>query len=107
MGMAAGLIRQRCDEETNVQLQTIPDYYSCYSIFKDDTVNWKKKVDICSLLIVSIPLLSLVWPDQYLPRLGLLANVVFVLPQLIVITGTAPFLGSFPFDYLFVNRTYH
>ena len=109
MGMAAGLIRQRCDEEAN-QLQTFPDCYCWYSTFKDifkmdDTVNWKMKVDICSLLIVSIPLLSLVWPDQHLPRLSLLANVLFVLPQLIVITGTTPF--SFPPNYLLVNRTYH
>ena len=100
MGMAAGLIRLRCDEEAS-QLQTFPDCYCWNSTFKDmfkmdDTVNWKMKVDICSLLIVSIPFLSLVWPDQHLPRLGLLANVLFVLPQLIVITGTTLFLLAFP-----------
>ena len=90
MGMAAGLIRQRCDEETS---QTIPNCHRWKDIFKkDDTLEWKMRVDLSSLLIVSVPLLSLVAPNlPYLPRLGLLANVLFVLPQLIVITGFTPF----------------
>ena len=94
MGMAAGLIRQRSDEETS---QTIPNCHRWHSPFqgmfkKEDTMEWKMKVDLCSLLIVSVPLLSLVTPKlPYLPRLGLLANVLFVLHQLIVITGFTPF----------------
>ena len=90
MGMAAGLIRQRCDEERS---QTIPNCHRWKDIFKkDDTLEWKMRVDLSSLLILSVPLLSPVAPNlPYLPRLGLLANVLFVLPQLIVITGFTPF----------------
>ena len=97
MGMAAGLIRQRCDEDTN-QLQ--PNCHWWHSPFKkDDTeVNWKMRVDFSSLLILSLPLLSLLQLPHhllsYLPRLSLLANVLLVLPQLIVITGFTPFLSS-------------
>ena len=94
MGMAAGLIRQRCDEEPS-QLQTIPNCHRWHlppfqDVFRKDNtvVEWKRRVDLCSLLIVSVPFLSLLSPNlPFLPRLGLLANVLFVLPQLIVITG--------------------
>ena len=97
MGMAAGLIRQRSDEETS---QTILNCHHRWhspfqDIFKVGTVEeWKMRVDFCSLLILSLPLLSLFELHlPYLPRLGLLANVLFVLPQLVVITGFATFLS--------------
>ena len=108
MGMAAGLIRQRCDEEPS-QLQTIPNCHRwhlspCQDIFrKDDTVvEWKRRVDLCSLLIVSVPFLSLLLSPNlpFLPRLGLLANVLFVLPQLIVITGFTTTTTLSPFSNL-------
>ena len=75
MGMAAGLIRQRCDGEPN-QLQTLPNGHRWFSPLKDifwkedgtAVVDWKRSV-------------------SFFPRLGLLANVLFVLTQLIVITG--------------------
>ena len=94
MGMAAGLIRQRCDEEPSQTIPVCHRWHSWKDIFKkEDTMEWKMRVDFCSLLIVSVPLLSLVAPSlPYLPRLGLLANVLFVLPQLIVITGFTLFL---------------
>ena len=100
MGMAAGLIRQRSDEETS---QTILNCHHRWhspiqDIFKVGTVEeWKMRVDFCSLLILSLPLLSLFEAHlPYLPRLGLLANVLFVLPQLVVITGFATFLPFLP-----------
>ena len=96
MGMAAGLIRQRCDGEPN-QLLTLPNGHRWFSplqdiFWKEDgtaVVEWKRSVHLCSLLIVSVPLFSLFsLPNlSFFPRLGLLANVLFVLPQLIVITG--------------------
>ena len=102
MGMAAGLIRQRCDEETNL-LQPIQNchqrhlrFQDIFNFKKDDRVDCKTRVDFCSLLIVSVPFFSLVLPNPpYLPRISLLANVLFVLPQLIVITGFTSFKPSF------------
>jgi len=56
---------------------------------------WKTRVDLCSLLIVSVPVVAQVFPPlPLLPQLGLLANVLFVLPQLIVITGLTSDGGS-------------
>ena len=84
MGMAAGLIRLRCNEETISS--PIP---SCPSAFPDFSwIGWKARVDVCSLLLLSVPVLAQVFPPiPFLPTLNLLANVLFVLPQLIVITG--------------------
>ena len=84
MGVAAGLIRLRCDEDP------IPSHISPGRLTLVDLPEtvWKTRVDLCSLLIVSVPVVAQIFPPlPLLPQLGLLANVLFVLPQLIVITG--------------------
>ena len=87
MGMAAGLIRLRYDEDP--QRPTPSQIPPCCLTFVDlSEKGWKTRVDFCSLLIVSVPVLAQVLPPlSLLPHLGLLANVLFILPQLIVITG--------------------
>ena len=84
MGVAAGLIRLRCDEDP------IPSHIppGCLTLVDLPETVWKTRVNLCSLLIVSVPVVAQVFPSlPLLPPLGLLANVLFVLPQLIVITG--------------------
>ena len=92
MGAAAGLIRLRCDQETNLS-QPIPspghNPPGLLLTFLDlSEICWKTRVDLCSLLLLLVPVLAQVLPSlPFLPSLGLAANVLFVLPQLVVITG--------------------
>ena len=88
MGMAAGLVRLRYDEDPQRPnpSQIHPCCFLTYVALSE--ISWKKRVDFCSLLLVSVPVLAQVLPPlPLLPHLGLLANVLFVLPQLIFITG--------------------
>ena len=91
MGMAAALIRLRYDEDP----QTIPTHIlpgCCFTFMDLSEMVWKTRVDLCPLLIVSVPVLAQVLPPlPPLPGLGLLANILFVLPQLIIITGDLTF----------------
>ena len=93
MGVAAGLLRQRSEEDLN-QAHSIPhsnqlQWWDFISWDKPSLVDWRKMVDLSSLLIiVALPLLGLlVHFLPLIPRLGLLVNVLFVLPQLLVIVG--------------------
>ena len=91
MGVAAGLLRQRSEEDLN-QAHSIPrsnQWWDFITFDKPSLVDWRKMVDLSSLLIiVSLPLLGLlVHLLPLIPRLGLLVNVLFVLPQLLVIVG--------------------
>ena len=105
MGVAAGLIRLHHDEETNKEttdnnnsnnkkeptsLQTTLNQMAPFRItFLDCSL--KTIVDLCSLLLLSVPIFVQVFPPvPFMPRLSLfsvLANVLFVLPQLVVIIG--------------------
>ena len=104
MGVAAGLIRLHHDEETNKEtdnnnsnnkkeptsLQTSLNQMAPFRIaFLDCSL--KTIVDLCSLLLLSVPIFVQVFPPvPFMPRLSLfsvLANVLFVLPQLVVIIG--------------------
>ena len=91
MGVAAGLLRQRSEEDLN-QAQSVPhssQWWDFITFDKPNLVDWRKIVDLSSLLIiVALPLLGLlVHLLPLIPRLGLLVNVLFVLPQLLVIVG--------------------
>ena len=92
MGAAAGLIRLRSDQETNLS-QPFPspghNPPGLLLTFLDlSEICWKTRVDLCSLLLLLVPVLAQVLPRlPFLPSLGLAANVLFVLPQLVVITG--------------------
>ena len=92
MGAAAGLIRLRCHEETNLSPPIPSPGHNPPGLlltFLDlSEICWKTRVDLCSLLLVLVPVLAQVLPSlPFLPSLGLAANVLFVLPQLVVITG--------------------
>lgn len=112
MGVAAGLIRLHHEEETNKEttdnnnsnnkkeptsLQTTLNQMAPFRIaFLDCSL--KTIVDLCSLLLLSVPIFVQVFPPvQFGPQLNLfsvLANVLFVLPQLVVIIGLTSDKGS-------------
>ena len=80
IGMAAGLIRLRSGQEQLGNHPT-PAHITLVGISER---GWKTRVDLCSLLLVSLPLLAQLAP---LPQLGFLAQILFILPQLFVILG--------------------
>jgi len=82
MGAAGGLIRLRCHEEPT------PSIFPSFPFLDFSRFSWKTSVDLSFLLILSVP---------FLPRLHLftiLANVLFVLPQLVIIMGLTCDSGS-------------
>ena len=80
IGMAAGLLRLRSGQE-QLENHPTPAHITLVGISER---GWKTRVDLCSLLLVSVPLLAQLAP---LPSLGFLAQILFILPQLFVILG--------------------
>ena len=80
IGMAAGLIRLRSGQE-QLENHPTPAHITVVGISER---GWKTRVDLCSLLLLSVPLLAQLAP---LPQLGFLAQILFILPQLFVILG--------------------
>ena len=93
MGMAAGLIRLRQEEELEPNLSA-KEIIGCVSFLDTSPKSWKIRVDLCSLLVASAVLLAQVF-KPYPPPYGFnpLANVLLVLPQLIIIMGNQLMIG--------------